>query len=149
MNNFLKSIAVVTLVFGVSALNAHNFGVVNHTPQNVNVKLQLGGIGEGIEDLGTAKGRGGVVERNFTVFPRSLLGVAKLWINDQEVRILRADKKEYDQLMKLRSDSAALQGFIRDSGVIQKEAVVRIGDRPFDIFKLDNGEFIAVTPSGL
>lgn len=149
MNNYLKSMAVLALAFSVTALNAFKFGVVNNTPQNINVKLQLGGINEPIVDLGTAKSRDGVVEGRFDVWPRSLLGVSKLWINDQEARIIRADKKEFEHIMKLRSDAVALQGFLRDSGMIMRDAIVRIGDRPFDIFKLDNGEFIAITPSGL
>ena len=144
MNISIKFLLVSASLLVAVQAHANTYSVVNHTNQDHNVKLQLLGVMEPVEDLGIAKARGGRVAASFGG-TRTFLCVKHLWVGDVEPTVFSVNPQQYQEIVAFKNDPRGLDTYLRRQGLMPT-ILGRCGNRQFEVFNSgDRNQAVIIT----
>jgi hypothetical protein len=150
MNNYLRTAGVLAVALCAVNAQAYKYSVINYTGNEHEIFVRFQGflgLGEGEGALGTVKGKGGTLSKNFD-FSSAREGqciMPQLRIDKSDVAMLSVTKSQLDDMLMMQNDPKMLNNYIRNNK-IKPETRFLCGDRTFIIFQgTSSASYIVVT----
>jgi hypothetical protein len=151
MNISIKSLLVIAGIFAVAQVQAYTYKFINHTHEELNVHMLLGGgIGEKEEVFMVPSGS--QATRTFSGLRIGLcpayIGLENMSGNVVFPRLVQASPEKYEMLMRRVNKGEAIDFDVLGSQFMITQGVGRCGDMLLDIITDDRGQlfFVMINP---